>query len=91
MVQASTSGYERKKVNVEMEIKSAQVIVLQPEELRVTWARSTKSLTTKGYSVDEQTKVATFRDKYICDASLRQNTSTDEWLSDENKLTLTCG
>ena len=52
MVEAINSDFERKKVNVEMEIKSAQVMVLQPEELRVTWARSTKQLTTKGYSVD---------------------------------------
>ena len=88
MVEAINSDFERKKVNVEMEIKSAQVMVLQPEELRVTWARSTKQLTTKGYSVDQQHKVATFRDKYICDASLRYNAMSNEWLPDENNLTL---
>ena len=42
----------KRKVAVTMEIKAAHVSVTQVQVLKVTWARSNKSLVTKGQSVD---------------------------------------
>ena len=75
-----------------MEIKSASLPnVTVPQELKVTWSRSNKSLPTKGQSVDEQNTVANFKDKFMCDAGLRYDASNNVWLPDLNELTLMCG
>ena len=50
MVESST---ERKKVNVQMEVKSASLPnVTEIQEIKVMWKRSNKSLTTKSKSID---------------------------------------
>ena len=92
MAHQSSAGAERRKVNVVMEIKSASLPnATSPQELKVTWSRSNKSLPTKSRSVDEQNPVAIFKDKFTCDAGLKYDTVNNVWLPDLNDLTLICG
>ena len=84
-------GFQKKKCNVVMEIRKAHVAVTEPQTLKVTWSRSNKSLSTKGKSVDGQSKVATFGERFSCDANLRFDPRENIWLPDPNELTLECG
>ncbi len=81
----------KRKVAVTMEIKAAHVSVTQVQVLKVTWARSNKSLVTKGQSVDSQSRTAIFKDKFSCDANLRYKEDEQMWLPDLNEITLECG
>ena len=75
-----------------MEIKSASLPnVTEAQELKVNWKRSNKSLDTKVYSVDQNNKVATIKDKFTCDATMMYDTTNAIWFSDMNTLTLMCG
>ena len=75
-----------------MDIKSASLPnVTETQELKVTWKRSNKSLTTKVKTIDQNNTVASIKDKFMCDANLRYDTSNAIWLPDPNQLTLMCG
>ena len=87
----SNQTFRKRKVAVTMEIKAAHVSVTQVQVLKVTWARSNKSLVTKGQSVDSQSYTAIFKEKFSCDANLRYNDHEQMWLPDLNEITLECG
>ena len=83
---------ERRKMAVEVLIKTAFLSVSEPQELYVEWHRGKQSIKTKKRSVDHQTSKVTFAKseaRFSIQASF-YFLGEDQWKADTNMLKLCC-
>ena len=80
----------KKKVALEMIIKSAVCFVEKDEELRVKWERGTKSIQTKKKSIEKNISDIAFNERFKMNASFDYNQEDDCWLTSPTVLTLYC-
>lgn len=78
----------KRKVALEMVIKSASCFIQQDGDLKVKWERGTKNITTKKKSIDKQITSVVFNEKFKMNGTFDFNENRQCFESSLTSLTL---
>ena len=84
MEEDDASFDETRRCQVSIQLVAAHFDVQEPKQLKVTWRRKNKSVTSKGHTVNDQDKVAKLKEKFGINAALTYNTRSGTWHPDAN-------